>query len=143
MTDKFDNSDVKAVFDAYPEAVKSKLLHLRQLIFETASATDGVGALEETTKWGQPSYLTPETKSGTTIRVGQIKSKPGKFGMFVHCQTSLIATFRELYPDVLSYDGARAILFDADEEIPEAVLRHCIAMALTYHLTKRRDRLPF
>ncbi len=143
MIDSFQDPDVQAVFDAYPAELKPKLIHLRQLIFETASKIEGVGSLEETLKWGQPSYLTHQTKSGTTIRIDRIKSTPGQYGMFFHCQTSLISTYRALYPDVLSYDGNRAIKFDQDEELPEQVLRHCIAMALTYHLNKRRDQLPF
>jgi hypothetical protein len=39
-----------AVFDAYPRPVKAKLLALRRLIFDTARATRGVGALEEALK---------------------------------------------------------------------------------------------
>ena len=143
MTEAFRDSDVKAVFDAYPAALKPKLMRLRQLIFQSASKFDKVGSLEETLKWGQPSYLTSQSKSGTTVRIDHIKSAPGRYGMFVHCQTSLIATYRELYPDALTYDGSRGITFEQDEELPEEVVSHCIAMALTYHLDKRRDRPPF
>ena len=64
---------VAKVFENYPKAVRSKLLFLRQLIFETAERTQGVGELEETLKWNQPSYLTPETKSGSTIRIGRLR----------------------------------------------------------------------
>jgi hypothetical protein len=46
------NSAVAAVFDAYPKRLKSRLLALRRLIFDTARTTDGVGALEEALKWG-------------------------------------------------------------------------------------------
>ena len=129
---------MEAVFEAYPEELRVKLIRLRQLIFETASRIAGVGPLEETLKWGQPSYLTPQSKSGTTIRIDRIKSAPGQIGMFVHCQTSLISRYRELYPDVLSFDGKRAIKIDQNEQLPEEVLRHCIAMALTYHLNKKQ-----
>jgi hypothetical protein len=67
-----DNA-VEAVFSAYPRPVQAKLLALRRLIFNTAKATPGVGRLHETLKWGQPSYLTCETKSGSTIRIDQAK----------------------------------------------------------------------
>ena len=63
------NPAVEAAFGTYPEPVRTRLRALRRLIFDTASATKGVGALEETLKWGQPSYLTPQTKSGSTIRI--------------------------------------------------------------------------
>ncbi len=82
-------------------------------------------------------YLTGNSKSGTTIRIDRIKSEPGQYGMYVHCQTSLLATYRELYPDELRYDGARCVKFALDAEPPREVLRHCIALALTYHLDKK------
>jgi len=140
MTAPFDDPTVAAVFAAYPPAVKKRLLRLRDLIFETAAETEGVGALQETLKWGQPSYLTPETKSGTTIRIDRHKSGDGRYAMFVHCQTHLVDTFRELFGDDLAYEGNRAIVLDADDESSESALRHCIAMALTYHLNKRKKR---
>ena len=139
----FQNSDVEDVFRAYPGKLRAKLMRLRQLIFETASELESVGPLEETLKWGQPSYLTRQSKSGTTIRVDQHRSKPGQYCMFVHCQTSLLATYREFYSDVLSFDGKRCVEFDIDDDPPDEVVRHCIELALTYHRRKRRDRLPF
>jgi hypothetical protein len=127
---------VDAVFSAYPRPVKAKLLALRRLIFDTAKATKGVGALEEALKWGQPSYLTAESKSGSTVRIDQVKAEAGHYAVYFHCQTDLVETFRELYPD-LRYGGNRSILLDAGEKLPEAALRHCVALALTYHLRKR------
>ena len=50
----FANPAVEAVFDAYPEPARGRLMALRRLILETAAATEGVGPLEETLKWGQP-----------------------------------------------------------------------------------------
>jgi len=131
------DSAVEAAFSAYPKPVKARLLALRRLILNTAKATKGVGTLEETLKWGQPSYLTPKTKSGSTIRIDQVKPVPGQYAVYFHCQTNLVETFRELYPE-LRYSGNRAILLDAQEKVPEAELRHCVALALTYHLGNRK-----
>jgi hypothetical protein len=128
---------VDAVFVAYPGPVKAKLLALRRLIFDTAKATEGVGALEETLKWRQPSYLTTASKSGSTIRIDRVKTEAGRYAVYFHCQTDLVETFRELYPELL-YEGNRAILLDAREKLPEAELRHCVGLALTYHLRKRK-----
>ena len=133
----FADPAVDAVFKAYPPPIKSKLLALRRLIFDTARTTRGVGRLEESLKWGQPSYLTPETKSGSTIRIDQVKSGAGQYAVYFHCQTNLVETFRELYPNLV-YGGNRCILLDATEALPEAALRHCVALALTYHLNKRK-----
>ncbi len=98
---------VDAVFNTYPKAEKAKLLALRRLIFDTAKMTKGVGALQETLKWGQPSYLTPETKSGSTVRIDQVKAAPHQIAIYFHCQTDLVATYRELYPE-LNYGGNRS-----------------------------------
>jgi hypothetical protein len=134
----FGDPAVEAVFSAYPKPVKTKLLALRRLIIETARVTKGVGQLDETLKWGQPSYLTPETKSGSTIRIDRVKSEANQYAVFFHCQTDLVETFRELYPSEFRYGGNRCIVLDAGEKPPDAELRHCVALALTYHLNKRK-----
>jgi Domain of unknown function (DU1801) len=136
----FSDPAVSAVFSSYPKPINAKLLALRRLIFDTAKMTEGVGRLEETLKWGQPSYLTPETKSGSTIRIDQIKSAGDQYAIYFHCQTDLVETFRELYPSEFSYEGNRCILLDAAEKLPEPALRHCVALALTYHLKKKTAR---
>jgi len=135
---KTSNPAVDAVFSAYPKPIKAKLRGMRRLIFDTAKTTEGVGALQETLKWGQPSYLTTQTKSGSTIRIDQVKSTANQYAVYFHCQTDLVATFRELYPTELSYGGNRSILLNAEHDIPEPALRHCVALALTYHLNKRK-----
>jgi hypothetical protein len=125
-------SAVEAAFAAYPAALRAKLKSLRRLILKTAKETEGVGPLEETLKWGQPSYLT-NSKNGTTIRI----DRHGKgYALFVNCQTDLIATYRELYPREFSYEGKRAIVFELNRDPPKDALRHCIALALTYHARK-------
>jgi hypothetical protein len=135
---KVSDPAVDAVFSAYPKPVKAKLLALRRLIFDTAKTTEGVGALQETLKWGQPSYLTPETKSGSTIRIDRLKSSANQYAVYFHCQTDLVETFRNLYPTELRYEGNRSIILNAEDTIPEPMLRHCVALALTYHLNKRK-----
>jgi hypothetical protein len=129
---------VEAVFRAYPAPLRTRLLALRRLIFDTARLTKGVGALDETLKWGQPSYLTSQTKSGSTIRIDRVKSADNQYAVYFHCQTDLVETFRQLYPTELSYGGNRSILLNTDDDLPEAALRHCVALALTYHLRKRK-----
>jgi hypothetical protein len=134
----FFDPAVDAVFAAYPKPIKARLLALRRLIFDTARTTKGVGALQEALKWGQPSYLTTATKSGSTIRIDRVKSAANQYAVYFHCQTDLVATFRELYPKELSYGGNRSILLNAEDDIPEPELRHCVALALTYHLNRRK-----
>ena len=123
------NPDVLEIFETYPEEIKSKLMFLRQLIFEVASRTDGVGELEETLKWGQPSYLTTQTKSGSLIRIDQIKSQEEMYAMFFHCQTTLVDTFKEMYRDKFEFDGNRSLIFSVKNKVPVKELSHCISMA--------------
>ncbi len=132
----FEDPRVAAIFGTYTPAVRRRLLALRKLIFDTARRTDGVGRLEETVKWGQPSYLTPETRSGSTIRIDAVKGEP-RCAIYFHCQTGLVDSFRELYPQKLQFEGNRSIVLRADEPLPREELGHCIALALTYHRRKR------
>jgi Domain of unknown function (DU1801) len=133
---RFSNSDVASVFKAYPPDLRPRLLALRELVFDTADKTAGVGRLTETLKWGQPSYLTEETGSGTTVRIDRLKAGDG-YAAYFHCQSGLVGQFRELYPDTFKYEGKRAILFDSSDRVPAKELRHCIALALTHHARKK------
>ncbi|MGI9335907.1 MAG: DUF1801 domain-containing protein [Gammaproteobacteria bacterium] len=132
----FADAKVAAVFASYPGNLRNELLFLRELIFETAIDTKQVGELLETLKWGQPSYLNARPKVGTTIRIDAVRSTPGEYAMYFHCQTRLVSTFRKDYPDDFRFEGNRAILFDEHATVPEAALRECVALALTYHLNK-------
>ncbi len=126
---------VRAAFDAYSEPVRSALLDLRALILETAAATPGVGALTEALRWKQPAYLTTATGSGTTIRIDALKGSTDAYALYVNCKTTLLESYRHLYPD-LRFEGRRALIFSAKTPPPRDALRHCIAMALTYHRAK-------
>jgi hypothetical protein len=125
---------VAAVFRAYPAPIRGKLMELRQLIFDVASRTDGVGELLETLRWGQPSYVTAQTGSGTLIRIDQMASPPGTYAMYFHCQTTLVGTFRRIFRDDFTFLSNRGILFQMVNAVPTGKLRRCVALALTYHL---------
>lgn len=128
------NPDVAAVLDAYPAPLRDRLLALRALIQATAAATDGVGPLEETLKWGEVSYLTSASGSGTTVRIGRDK-RSGRPAIFVNCKTDLLSRYRALYPNAFTYDGERGVVVgDAPDE---AALKHVVALALTYHARKK------
>ncbi|PKA03338.1 DUF1801 domain-containing protein [Leptospira ellisii] len=135
---RFQNPEIAELFDGYPNSVREKLLRLRELIYETADSTEGVGTLQEALKWGQPSYLTPETKSGSTIRIDRLKNDETRYAIFFHCQTDLISNFRELFSGKLEFEGNRCILLKADRPVPEKELKVCISMALTYHKDKKK-----
>lgn len=125
---------VNLVFGSYPIQYQKVLLMIRELIFRTAAENKKVGTITETLKWGQPSYQTIETGSGTTIRIGRFNQS--SVALFVHCQTTLIDSFRTLFPE-LNYSKNRAIILDINEALPIKELAICIEMALTYKLRNK------
>lgn len=131
----FASEDVAAAYEAFPKAVREALMGLRQLVYEVAEATPGVGALEECLKWGQPTFVTSETKAGSPLRLAS--SKDGGLGVFVHCATRIIPDFRALFPEGFRFDGNRGVLFEVGEELPIDELRMLVASALTYHARKK------
>jgi hypothetical protein len=127
------NPKVKGVFDNYPESVKPQMLHLRELVLATASEIEGLEKLDETLKWGEPSYL---TKYGSTVRMDWKAKSPDQFAIYFKCTSLLVPTFKTLYKNKFNFEGNRAIVFKLNEKIREAELKHCISLALTYHKIK-------
>jgi hypothetical protein len=84
--------------------------------------------------------LTPQTKSGSTVRIDWKEANEDQYAMYFKCTTNLVETFREKYPTEFRYGGNRSIFFNEDDEIPVKELCDCIALALTYHLRKKSRR---
>ncbi len=131
--------EVAAVFSSYPDKFKSKLLNLRNLILETAAKIESAGEIEETLKWGEPSYLTPKSKSGSTIRIAWKKAKKDQYSIFFKCTADLVSAMKERYPDKFNFGGNRSIDFELNDKVPKKELKQCIALALTYHRNKKLD----
>ena len=127
---------------SYPGGVVPSLLFVRELIFDTAACTEGVGELEETLRWGEPSYVTVRSKSGSTIRLGPKGGDGRRYAVFFHCKTDLVSRFREMYSGKLCFEGNRAIVFNVGDRVPVSELRCCISMALTYHADRSGRRRP-
>ncbi|WP_026450797.1 DUF1801 domain-containing protein [Aequorivita capsosiphonis] len=125
---------VEEVFKSYPKAVKQQMLYLRVLVLKTASEIDGLEKLEETIKWGEPSYV---TKYGSTLRIDWKEKTPEQYAMYFKCTSKLVPTFKTIFKNKFNFEKNRAILFKLNEEIPETELKQCIAMALTYHKIKQ------
>ena len=108
-------------------------MYLRQLIIDVASDIPGSGDLEETLKWGEPSYL---AKAGSTVRIDWKESSPEHYAMYFNCNTKLVDTFKEVYSDAFNFAGNRAIVFHEKDTVPVRALKHCIALSLQYHKLK-------
>ena len=120
---------VAQAFRAFPRAVRARLMAFRDLIFDEARKA-GVEVPAESLKWGEPAY---RPRGGSTIRLGWKRSAPDEVAMYFICTTGLVDRFRDLYPHSFRFGGNRALLFPLEGRIQEKALRHCIAMALTYH----------
>ncbi|HEY9114860.1 MAG TPA: DUF1801 domain-containing protein [Bacteroidales bacterium] len=127
------NTKVKDVFNGYPKYVKPQLIKLREAVLGAASEIDGLDELEETLKWGEPSYL---TKYGSTVRIDWKEKNPEQFAIYFKCTSKLVPTFKIIYKDTFEYEGNRAIVFKLNNKIPEVELKNCIKMALNYHKIK-------
>ena len=134
----FTDAAVEARFRALPEPLWPAMLRLRQMILEVAAGSPDIGPLTETLKWGEPAWLPRRPMTGTTVRAGALKGSSTHYALYVHCQTSLIETYRRHYSEQFSYDGNRALVLSVEREPPAEPLAHCIALALTYHRWAKR-----
>lgn len=132
------NPKVALVFNNYPAKVKDKLIFLRALVIETAKEIDDLKAIEETLKWGEPSYL---AKNGSTLRMHWKSKTPHQYAMYFKCTSRLVETFKLIYSDKFKYEGNRAIVFQINDSIPVDELKKCIKATLTYHKVKHLPTL--
>ncbi len=128
---------VEDLISSYPKTVAIKLKALRSLIQRTAEE-QGLNKLVETTKWGEPSYV---SKNGSTIRIDWKERTPDKYFMYFICSTELVSTFRLIFGDELVFHGNRALELGLSEPIPEQALKKCISLALKYHKIKHLPML--
>ncbi|WP_165749874.1 DUF1801 domain-containing protein [Cellulophaga sp. Z1A5H] len=133
-----ENPKVALVFEAYPDHIRPKLLALRKLILETANELEDVQELEETLKWGEPSYI---AKKGSTIRMDWKEKTPEHYALYFKCTSLLVTTFKDVFPDQFTYEGNRALIFKLEEKIPVRELKSCIKAALYYHKVKQLPSL--
>jgi hypothetical protein len=122
---------VAAAFDAFPDESRQVLLAARAEVFAAASGYPRIGPLTETLTWGEPAYLTEETRSGSTLRLALSGGAPA---MLVNCRTTLVEEVRARCADAFRYDGTRGILLAG---APAEAVRHAAWLVLTYHLRKR------
>lgn len=121
------------IFANYPDFVRDKMQRLWELVIETAEETEAVSVLEETLKWGEPSFV---TKSGSTLRMDWKEKTPNQYAMYFQCTSRLVDTFRLVFNHKFRYEGNRAIVFHLNEKVPEVELKQCIKASLIYHTVK-------
>ncbi len=128
---------VKQKFETYPDHISILLGKIRDLILIVAKQ-DGISDLTETVKWGEPSYV---SKIGSAIRFDWKAKHPDQYCVYFNCKTSLVETFKEVYGDIFTYEGNRAIVFKIDQAIPLKELAHCLSLSLRYKKIKHVNLL--
>ena len=126
----FQMPEIEAAFQGFDESARDQLLAFREMIFEIGASLDMVSRVEESLKWGQPSYA-PAPKTGTPIRLGQ--SKSGEATLFVHCQTTLVGDLASLGGHDLRTVDNRAVVLPKDLTTSPELLTF-VRAALTYHV---------
>ncbi|MBN7820268.1 DUF1801 domain-containing protein [Bowmanella yangjiangensis] len=129
------NTDVQIKIDSYPAEVRPVFSLLRQWLYDIA-AEKALNPVSESLKWAEPSY---SVQGGSTVRMDWKAGRPEMIQLYFHCQTQLVETFRELYPQSFEFEGNRALLLPVSGSLPEAAIKHCLHLALTYH---KRKHLP-
>ncbi len=127
------NPEIDEIFVRYPDDIREKMQYLRALVIKTVKETEGIDKLEETLKWGEPSFI---TKNGSTLRMDWKEKSPDQYAMYFQCTSRLVDTFRIVFGDKFHYEGNRAIIFQLNRDIPESELKKCIKACLTYHNVK-------
>ncbi len=132
------NPKVNTIFKQYPDAVRDKMLFLKNLVIETAEEMEGVEEMELTLKWGEPSFI---TKNGSTLRMDWKEKTPHQYAMYFQCTSRLVDTFKLVFDQTFQYEGKRAIVFTLDQKIPVEALKECIRATLRYHKVKNQITL--
>ncbi len=127
------NLEFEAKLESYPDFVQDKLKYLRTLVIQTAKETPEITSLEETLKWGEPSFV---TKIGSTLRIDWKEKSPKQYQMYFSCTSRLVKTFKLVFGELFGYENNRAIIFQFDQEIPVMELKECIKASLIYHKVK-------
>jgi hypothetical protein len=127
------NPDFESVIANYPDFVRDKMRFLRRLVIEAANEISEINKIEETLKWGEPSFV---TKTGSTLRMDWKKKTPDQYQMYFKCTSRLVETFKMVFGDFFEYEKNRAIIFQLDQEVPVNELKQCIKATLLYHKVK-------
>ena len=131
------NPMIQKVIEQYPKVAQQAFEQLHQCIY-TAADELNINNIEETLKWGEPSFL---VKSGSTIRIDWKAKTPDHIYIFFNCKSLLIPTIRELYCDSLYTIDNRAIRLGLAQPLNKQTLTHCFSMALNYHNIKNQPLL--
>ena len=115
---------------------KDQFEALKTLILAAAQSAPEIGPLEESTKWGQPSFAPLKRNIGSSVRI-ELRDNGDAALMFI-CTSGLVDEFRELYEEQLTFEGKRAIILPDGRIDERNALTHCIQRALNHKLRQKQ-----
>ncbi|WP_086349990.1 hypothetical protein [Candidatus Enterococcus clewellii] len=114
--------DIFELYANYSTEQKEKLAELYELIVTSVDEE-----LTQSLKWNQLSFA---SSNGTPVRIDRYSDD--EIALLVHCQTTLVEQWRELFGDGLKFSGNRAVLLSVHDALPVQELTICLQMAFNY-----------
>ena len=128
---KFENPDIRQAYYKFPKSMQTKMLEVREIIFEIAK-NNKIEKINEILKWGDPIYQTSRSKNGTPIKIIYKKSMETNFSLSIISTTNLIEKFKQTYPKTFYFNGDREVIINTNKKIPRKEIYYFIELALTY-----------
>jgi len=129
---------VNVKYTSYPDHIKEKIFELRSLIIKSAEELGHISQLEETLKWGEPSFL---CKGSSTLRMDWKSKNPQYIALYFKCTSKLIPSFKKVFGNKFIYEKDRAIYLPLEDDFNSESLKTCIKSALQYHKIKHLGNL--
>ncbi|MEP1766464.1 MAG: DUF1801 domain-containing protein [Sulfitobacter sp.] len=117
---------------SWPQQAQDQFIQMRAVILTAAQQAD-VGLVDETLKWGQPSWRPKRPRTGSTLRLNWQDNSPQTIALYVDCKSTISSTMRDIYPDEFKYESNRALRLPLGAALPDAALDHLARMTFTYH----------
>ncbi|TGK82630.1 hypothetical protein EHQ24_10915 [Leptospira noumeaensis] len=127
---KFPSEEISSYYFNLTPVMFDLFMEIRTWIYELSKSDEKIGEIEECLKWGEPSFLTPKTKSGSTIRMAKVNEF--EFALYFNCKTTIAQEIAMEFPE-LNCDGRRAVYFSVSKKLSKAKLIACLKKALLYH----------
>lgn len=127
---KFPSEEVSSYYFNLTPVMFDKFMEIRNWIYELSEKDPRIGEIDECLKWGEPSFLTPKTISGSTVRIAKVNEV--EFALYFNCKTTIAKEIAVEFPD-WNCDGRRAVYFSVSKKLSKAKLTTCLKKALLYH----------
>ncbi|WP_300031186.1 hypothetical protein [uncultured Roseobacter sp.] len=116
----------------WPAPARRAFEDIRTTVLDAASEVPDLRVVE-TLKWGEPSWLPENRRTGSTLRAAWKPALPDQISLFVNCNSAISATILEIYPTAFVYGRNRALRMPLSAPLPTEAIAHCAVLTLTWH----------